>query len=83
VFGNAELRIFLTKFFLLLPGELGAFGLADVGRVYLDGETSDEWHKAFGGGIWFAFLERKFLVSVAIAQSDERTGVYVRSGFGF
>lgn len=83
VFGNAELRVFLSRFFLLLPGELGVFGLADFGRVYLDGETSDEWHKAFGGGIWFAFLDRKYTISVAVAQSDERTGYYVRGGFGF
>jgi hypothetical protein len=46
----------LTKFFLLLPGDLGVFGLADAGRVYLSGESSDTWHSAFGGGLWFRFL---------------------------
>jgi hypothetical protein len=83
VFANAELRIFLTKFFLVLPGDFGIFGLADVGRVYFEGEDSDELHKAFGGGIWFAFLNRNYTVSAAIAQSDERTGFYLRAGFGF
>jgi hypothetical protein len=45
VFGNAELRLRLTRFFVILPGDLGAFGLADVGRVFLDGETSTTWHR--------------------------------------
>src|SRR6185295_15606437 len=58
VYGNAELRLFLTKFFLLLPGEFGVFGLADGGRVYQSGEISDRWHGAVGGGLWFAFLSR-------------------------
>lgn len=83
LYGNAELRLFLSKFFVLLPGEFGVFGLGDVGRVYLDGETSDTWHRAFGGGIWFAYLNRRNTLSVAIADSDERTGVYVRAGFMF
>ncbi len=83
LYGNAELRLFLSKFFVLLPGEFGVFGLGDVGRVYLDGETSDKWHRAFGGGIWFAYLNRRNTLSVAIADSDERTGVYVRAGFMF
>ncbi len=83
LYGNAELRLYLSRFFVLLPGEWGVFGLGDVGRVYLDGETSDEWHTAFGGGIWFAYLNRRNTISVAIADSDERTGVYVRAGFMF
>ncbi|MDQ3426440.1 MAG: hypothetical protein M3477_01290, partial [Gemmatimonadota bacterium] len=58
LYGGAELRLFLTRFFLLLPGDFGIFGLGDVGRVYLEGESSDRWHAAAGGGVWFAFIER-------------------------
>jgi hypothetical protein len=83
LWGNAELRLFLTKFFLVLPGELGIFGLGDGGRVWLAGESSDRWHTAVGGGIWFAFLSRASTVTVSVARSDERTGVYVRGGFAF
>src|SRR5439155_1671681 len=36
VYGNAELRLPLARIFVLLPEELGVFGLADAGRVYLD-----------------------------------------------
>src|SRR5439155_902724 len=58
VYGNAELRLRLANIFVLLPEELGVFGLADAGRVYLAGETSDRWHAAVGGGLWVAFLSR-------------------------
>ncbi|MGH7731912.1 MAG: BamA/TamA family outer membrane protein, partial [Candidatus Eiseniibacteriota bacterium] len=81
VYGNAELRLRVAKFFLLLPGDLGVFGLADVGRVYLAGESSDRWHTGIGGGVWFAFLNRANTVTIAAAKSDERTAVYVRAGF--
>jgi hypothetical protein len=83
VYGNAELRMRLGDFFVLLPGELGLFGLADAGRVYLDGESSDMWHSALGGGVWIAFLDRANTISVAYAKGRERGGVYMSLGFMF
>lgn len=83
VFGNAELRLHLTRMSILVPTNLGVFGLADIGRVYVDGETSDEWHQGFGGGISLGFLQAANTLTVAVATSDERTGVYVRAGFLF
>ena len=83
VYGNAELRLRLARIFVLLPEELGVFGLVDAGRVYLAGETSDRWHAAVGGGVWVAFLSRTNTLSVAAAHSVEGTRAYVRAGFGF
>ncbi|HMA43024.1 MAG TPA: BamA/TamA family outer membrane protein [Gemmatimonadales bacterium] len=83
LFGNAELRASLAHFHLLVPIEFGGFGLADAGRVFLSGETSDVWHGAAGGGLWFAFLSRTNTLVVAAARSAERTGVYVRAGFAY
>jgi hypothetical protein len=82
-FGSAELRLALGRAEVVLPADFGVFGLADVGRVFLDGESSDEWHTAFGGGVWFAFLNRGHALSLAAASSEERTGIYVQAGFGF
>jgi hypothetical protein len=79
---SAELRLSLGRFFLVLPGEYGVFALADAGRVWLDGERSDTWHGAAGGGLWFAFLDRRNTVTLAVARGEE-TGVYLRAGFGF
>ncbi len=83
VYGSAELRLSVTKFFFLLPGELGVFGLGDAGRVYLSGETSDRWHAAAGGGLWLAFLNRANTLSVAAAHGGEGTRIYARAGFAF
>ncbi len=83
VYGNVELRLSIARFFVLVPGELGVFGLGDVGRVYLSGETSDRWHAGVGGGLWFSFLSRANTLSVAAAHSVEGTRAYVRAGLAF
>ena len=83
LFGNVELRTPLGRFYALLPIEFGVFGLADAGRVYLSGQTSDVWHGAAGGGLWFAFLNRMSTLTVAVARSPERTGFHVRAGFAY
>ena len=83
VYGNAELRARLGRYFLVLPGTFGVFALGDVGRVYLDGESSTKWHTGVGGGLWFAFLDPGSTASIAIARGDDRTAVYIRAGFAY
>lgn len=82
-YGSAELRLRLTRMTLVLPADVGIFGLADAGRVFLEGESSDTWHSAFGGGIWLGFLSRANTLSAAVASSKERTRIYLQAGFGF
>jgi hypothetical protein len=82
-YGSSELRLFLARANLVVPTDLGVFGLADAGRVFLAGEPSSTWHTAFGGGVWLGFLSRASTVSVAVAASEERTRIYVQAGFGF
>ncbi len=88
-FANAELRIRLSRIFLVLPGDIGLFVLGDVGRVYLDGEDSDRWHNALGGGVWLSFLGAANTMSVAVARSEvgtsleRRTSIYLQGGFAF
>ncbi len=82
-YGTAELRLSLTRMTLVVPADVGIFGLADAGRVFLDGESSDTWHSAFGGGIWVGFLSRANTLSAAIAKGKERTRLYLQAGFGF
>jgi hypothetical protein len=82
-YGSTELRLSLTRVRVILPATFGIFGLADVGRVFLAGESSDTWHSAAGGGVWLSYLERAYTLSLAIAKSEERTGIYAQAGFGF
>jgi hypothetical protein len=83
VYGNAEIRTRLGRMTLVLPATVGVFALADVGRVFLDGEDSDKWHPGYGGGIWLSYLNRKNTFSIAAAESEGRLGIYIRLGFAF
>ena len=78
-YGNAELRLFIKHFSV---GDVGIFGLADAGRVFLDGESSGRWHTAGGGGIWFALANPGTAVTLAVAQGERRL-VYGQLGFMF
>ena len=83
LYGNADLRLYLSRFFLALPGEWGLFGFGDVGRVWYEGETSDTWHTSYGGGLWIGLLSRSNAVAFTVAKSEERTAFYIRAGFSF
>ncbi|HEY7612387.1 MAG TPA: hypothetical protein VH764_05300 [Gemmatimonadales bacterium] len=83
LYAQSELRLFLTKFYFLAPADFGVLGLADVGRVFLDGEESDRWHAAGGGGVWASFLDRAYMLRLSVAASSERTAVYLGIGRGF
>jgi outer membrane protein assembly factor BamA len=80
VYGNADLRLNLGSLGIG-PKRWGVLGLADIGRVYLEGETSHRWHTAFGGGVWTMFSGH--LVSATAASGGERLRFYVKSGFHF
>ncbi len=83
VFGQTELRVPVSRATLVVPGTLGVVGLADVGRVYLEGESSDVWHAGFGGGVWFSWLGGSKLVSLCVARGSERTTLTFRAGAAF
>ena len=72
VHGSSELRVKLGRANLLVArGELGAFGLGDVGRVFISGESSSKWHSAIGGGLWFAPLERAVVAHLQYAYGEQ------------
>jgi len=81
--GNAELRVRLTRLMLLVPSDLGVFALGDVGRVWVAGENSDLWHGAVGGGVWLTFVRPGNTLSLAVASSAERTAWYLRAGLAY
>ena len=68
-FGSAELRVPLDTVRIVLNGELGVFGLADAGRVWLDGASPGGWHSAAGGGVWFATMNTA--VSLSYARGNQ------------
>jgi len=85
LYANVELRLALARINVLVPGEFGLFGAADVGRVYFadDPADADDWHNGTGGGFWLSFLERRTTMSVAVMKGRDMTGVYFRAGYMF
>jgi hypothetical protein len=83
LYGSVELRLWLFRGRLVAPGRWGIFGLADVGRVYVDGEESETWHPSYGGGIFFQMHTLDTVFHVSVAHSDEDTRLRVGYGFGF
>ena len=85
LYANAELRLALAEINVLVPGEFGLFGAADVGKVFYAGDPgdADDWHNGSGGGLWLSFLERRTTFSVAVMKGRDLTGVYVRAGHMF
>lgn len=83
-FGGLELRVPVgTLPLYAFPARLLVFGFGDAGRVFVDGEDSDLWHNAFGGGVSLSFVTPGNGVNVAVARSDERTSLYVSLGFEY
>jgi hypothetical protein len=66
--GSTELRVPVGTVNLLMRWNTGVFGLADVGRVWMSGESEGPWHTAFGGGVWFEALGKA--VSIAYAKGE-------------
>lgn len=78
-FHNIDLRLKLfdvkTK---ALPFSLGVFGGFDYGRVWVEGEDSDEWHTGIGGGVFFAPFDI-FAINLSYFQGSQN---FSRFSFG-
>lgn len=83
VVASAEVRIPLLALRSVVPGEVGLLGLADTGRVWVDGEESDVWHSAAGGGLFVAVLNRRAVFSAYVARGEGRTSAYVGKAITF
>lgn len=77
---RGELRWRLGRLRILLPEDVGVFLLADAGRVFVEDEPSERWHRAFGGGVWVSLMDAVSL-DLSLARSDEGTFFYAMSGF--
>jgi hypothetical protein len=81
-YGNAQVMVALFNVNLVLPLRMGVLGLADVGRVWVAGEHSDEWHPSAGGGIFLRLLTTDLVAHALLAHGKEGNGFYVNIGFG-
>lgn len=77
---GAELRVPLGTVNFLVRSQVGAFGLADAGRVWFDGASDGGWHRAFGGGLWASAFGRSFSVAYANGEGGR---LYFKSGLSY
>ncbi len=81
VYQNIDLRQQIGK---VLYSRFGVFGSFDHGRVWLDGQDSDQWHRAYGGGLFLRPLSL-FTITAGyfIPEDDSQAVVRVVAGFDF
>jgi hypothetical protein len=84
---NTELAIAVGKFRSIVPLRYGLVGLVDVGRVFIDGQSSSTWHTGYGGGIWLGMFASGMTFQFAnslkatAVHSDQGTSFYLASAF--
>jgi hypothetical protein len=83
LFGQAELRIFLTHLNFILRSKFGLSVFVESGKVWAAGEDSKKWHPSYGLGLWLNYLDGTFIISSYVATSPERTTFAVGLGMGF
>jgi len=83
LYGESELRFTLLRKRRWLPGDLGMLGIADAGRVYLEGEFAPLWHGVSGGGFWFSPRGARDSFSLLLVNGEGHTRVSTRGGFSF
>jgi hypothetical protein len=88
VAANTEIAVQLGKNSAFLPLRYGVFGLFDVGRVFIAGETSSTWHTGYGGGLWLGlfalapYFQFAGSLKAALVHSEQGTSFYIFSGLG-
>jgi hypothetical protein len=85
LYGNVELRAYMgpPRFESIFPIRFGVVGFVDVGRVWLENETSRKWHPSGGGGLLAKPVGTGIVLRAVVASGDEGILLYIGSGFRF
>jgi hypothetical protein len=81
-YGNAQAILSLFHANLILPMRIGLMGLADVGRVWVAGESSEKWHTGVGAGIFARVISTQLSGHALLVHGDEGNKFYVNIGYG-
>ena len=71
------------RFESIFPIRFGVVGFVDVGRVWLENETSRKWHPSGGGGLLAKPVGTGIVLRAVVASGDEGILLYIGSGFRF
>ena len=82
-YNNTEARVQLGRFrTYLLPATFGLLAFHDVGRVWVPGENSHDWHRGYGPGLWLAPTPQVVIAAMYGISAEDRVPL-VRLGFFF
>ncbi len=83
-YNNFDFRFKLFRFKNhLLPMEVGLIAFTDLGRVWIENDSSSTWHQNYGGGLYINPLDM-FLVNLSYGYSELDKGlITVKTGFHF
>ena len=80
---STDLRLNLRKVKTgLLPLNIGLYGGADYGRVWVEAEDSDRWNTSIGGGV-FVNAANMITGNFSAFHSDDGLLLAFQLGFGF
>lgn len=77
-----ELRFRLANIRFILPLDVGVFPLWETGRVWLDGESPEGWHSAYGGGVWIGLPDPSKSISISVTDGDLNR-LFLKAGLTF
>lgn len=87
VWHDTDLRVRVgSNYNPALPLTYGVFGSFDHGRVWLEDESSGNWHYSYGGGIWLAPVDILTLSVGAFVpkeKNEEKPRIAFQIGFWF
>ena len=83
VYANAELRVPLVSFTVMLPFTAGILGTTESGRVYVRSSSPGGWHSASGGGFWIGRPNQSFVVSCTVTNERANKSMHCQTGLGF
>jgi len=80
---NTDIRYSLRKMKTgILPLSMGLYGGFDYGRIWIDDDSSNQWHTSYGGG-FFVNAADIMSLTLAIFNSDDGARFTFGLGFGF
>ncbi len=81
--GSADLRYSFKAFNIgLIPLQIGVYGGGDLGRVWVHGDNSSQWHNSRGGGLWING-SGGLNSNISVFNSTEGTRISFGLGFDF
>lgn len=82
-YNNLDLRIKLFDLDnYVLPFEIGVLGFGDIGRVWVENQSSELWHWAAGAGMYFSPLNA-LVINASYGVSDDAKVFTLLFGFLF